>query len=165
MKILRISKKTIKAIKTLSIVMILGLIILALFVIPRNSSSFEAFIIIVVILIVCFTILLITFVIIVKRQKNIHKIFLRTITNYLDVFSLSDDEKIICCKICKLQIKPEHLIYKCPNCSNLFHKHHLLMWFNVKSNCPVCKYDFVNEMTLENKKRIKKIDQNKKLVV
>jgi len=145
--------------------MILGLSIFTLFFIPGNSSNFKALFIINIILIVCFVILLIIFSIFDKRLKNIHKIFLRTITDYLDVFSLSDDEKIICCKICKLQIKHEHLIYRCPNCSSLFHKHHLLMWFNVKSNCPVCRYDFVNEMTLANKKRIKQLNQSKKLEV
>ncbi|MBN1328198.1 MAG: hypothetical protein JXA54_01880 [Candidatus Heimdallarchaeota archaeon] len=111
------------------------------------------------ILIALFVVLLIIFIILDYRLKNIHKRFLRTITDYLVAFSLVNDDKIVICKICKLQIKKEHVIYRCPNCASFFHKTHLLMWFSIKSICPVCKYDFINELTLQNKRRIKKLNK------
>lgn len=44
------------------------------------------------------------------------------------------------CGICKLSLREDQKIYRCPNCQNLFHEEHLIDWLLSNQNCPICDF-------------------------
>ena len=42
------------------------------------------------------------------------------------------------CMICKLPLKKDQKISRCPMCHSLFHSSHIYEWLKIKGKCPVC---------------------------
>ncbi len=56
--------------------------------------------------------------------------------------SLIFDEKILDerCGICKLTFNHGQIAIFCPQCETLYHKDHLINWFQTNNHCPICQY-------------------------
>lgn len=48
------------------------------------------------------------------------------------------EKKASICMICKLPLKSEQNIARCPMCHSTFHREHIFEWLKVKGKCPVC---------------------------
>ena len=44
------------------------------------------------------------------------------------------------CQICKLELRKDQIILKCPSCDKLFHRNHLEEWLQKTTECPVCGF-------------------------
>lgn len=49
------------------------------------------------------------------------------------------EKKPSTCMICKLPLKSDQKISRCPMCHSLFHDSHIFEWLKVKGKCPVCQ--------------------------
>ncbi len=47
-------------------------------------------------------------------------------------------KEVLHCALCKLAIKPDEEVGKCPKCEYLFHFKHLKTWAELKMKCPTC---------------------------
>ena len=48
------------------------------------------------------------------------------------------EAKLFVCMICKLSLKSDQPVSRCPMCQALFHESHIFEWLKVKGKCPVC---------------------------
>ena len=71
-------------------------------------------------------------------SKNISGNALDFILNTVGRWSLEEKKSAIC-MICKLSLKPEQRITKCPMCESMFHQDHIVDWLKMKGKCPVCQ--------------------------
>ena len=44
------------------------------------------------------------------------------------------------CQICKLELRKDQMMLKCPSCEKMFHKNHLEEWLVKTDECPVCGF-------------------------
>ena len=68
---------------------------------------------------------------------------------HLKKYSALKEEK---CPICLQKYKGADMIKEFP-CKHIFHKHCILKWIKTSNKCPLCKYDFnndVNKVVLKN---------------
>ncbi|NHK32146.1 MAG: E3 ubiquitin protein ligase [Asgard group archaeon] len=49
-----------------------------------------------------------------------------------------EEKKPSNCMICKLPLKKDQKISRCPMCHSLFHDSHIYEWLKIKGKCPVC---------------------------
>ena len=71
-------------------------------------------------------------------SKDISGTALNFTLNTVGRWSL-EEKKSAVCMICKLSLKPEQKVTKCPMCESMFHQNHIVDWLRMKGKCPVCQ--------------------------
>jgi len=56
----------------------------------------------------------------------------------LESFTFTEDSDDYLCMICKLSLRKNQEIMKCPFCHSYFHSEHLQEWLQIADDCPVC---------------------------
>ncbi len=56
------------------------------------------------------------------------------------------------CPICLEEIRDEFIILNCNCTKTIFHSQCITSWFEIKNNCPICKYNFKNTLHVNKTK-------------
>ncbi len=67
-----------------------------------------------------------------KKSRNTKRIIT------LESFTFTEDSDEYLCMICKLSLRKNQEIIKCPFCHSYFHSEHLQEWLQIADDCPVC---------------------------
>ena len=73
-----------------------------------------------------------------RRQINPKKSHNATRIIHLESFTFTEDSNDYLCMICKLSLRKNQKIMKCPFCQSNFHSEHLQEWLRIADDCPVC---------------------------